>query len=107
MGELPEFLLVHEVWFEPYLGNNARGKVYGPAVTVPCFCDESTKRVKTSEGKTIMSPARVYVQREWQPAAPPESRVTLPSGATAQVHEALDRNGGGLPTPDHIEIVCE
>ncbi|MEU2563216.1 hypothetical protein ABZ626_28335 [Streptomyces longispororuber] len=35
---------------------------------------------------------------------PARSRVTLPDGRQTTAIAALTRDGGGLPTPDHLEV---
>lgn len=103
---IPRFLMRHQVTIEPYLGETSKGPKYGPSVVVrPCFVDEQTRGVRTPAGDQVTSTSTVYADPGIQ--APPFSRVTLPSGRVTKVIQAKDRDGGGLPTPDHVEIQLE
>ncbi|MFF5790251.1 hypothetical protein ACFY8P_35425 [Streptomyces sp. NPDC012693] len=87
---------------EPYLGRTSVGPRYGPAVVVRCFLDEQTRTVRDPAGREVVSAATFYARPGL--TCPPESRVTLPSGKTTTVITRLDRSGGGMPTPDHVEV---
>ncbi|CAM5589260.1 hypothetical protein [Streptomyces purpurascens] len=103
---IPRFLMRHQVTIEPYLGDSSTGRKYGPPVEVKkCFVDEQTRVVRTPAGEQVTSTSTVYADPGTQ--APPLSRVTLPSGRATTVIQAKDRDGGGLPTPDHVEIQLE
>lgn len=99
---LPGFLLRHEVTVEPYLGDSANGPAYGPATTVRCFLDQKTRAVRNREGEETISSSTLYAPLGTQ--CPAESRVTLPDGRQTTALAALRRDGGGLPTPDHLEV---
>lgn len=100
---LPPFLLRHKVIVEPYLGQGGNGPTYGPAVTVRCFRDDARRRVRDGMGEQVVSETTVYCALST--VAPPLSRVTgLPNGRTAYVITAKSRDGGGMPTPDHLEV---
>lgn len=98
---VPRWLLRHEIVVEPYLGQGGNGPTYGPAVTVRCFRDDARKLVRDAAGEQVVSETTCYCP----PAtvAPPLSRVTV-AGKTAYVITAKARDGGGLPTPDHLEV---
>ncbi|MFI1942058.1 hypothetical protein ACH44C_33610 [Streptomyces purpureus] len=102
MSGLPGFLLRHTITIEPYLGDSAYGPAYGPAVTVRCFLDEKTRTVRDRTGQEVTSASTAYAPLDTD--CPAESRVTLPTGRQTAVIAALRRDGGGLPTPDHLEI---
>jgi hypothetical protein len=95
----------HEISIEPYLGDSSRGPRYGPPTTVPCFVDEETRGVRSPAGEQVTSTSTAYADPGV--TAPPFSRVTLPSGRITKVIQTKDRDGGGLPTPDHVEIQLE
>lgn len=99
---LPAFMLGHEVVVEPYLGSSSVGPRYGAAVTVACFVDEKTRSVRDKTGREVVSSSTFYARPGL--VCPAESRVTLPSGRTTSVIAVLDRSGGGMPTPDHVEV---
>lgn len=102
MSALPGFLLVHEVTVEPYEGNSANGPKYGTAVTVACMHEDQIKLVRNPAGEEVTSSAVFYAQRG--PNIPAKSRVTTPSGRKTTVIVVADHHGGGLPTPDHLEV---
>jgi hypothetical protein len=99
---IPSFLLTHTVWVEPFLGNSGTGPRYGPASEVRCFVEEKTRLVRDPGGEEVTSSSTFYAR----PTAvcPAKSRVTLPSGRKTTVIEAVRQEGGGLPTPDHLEV---
>lgn len=103
MGALPGWLLRHEVTIQALTGADGYGvETYADAVPVSAFVDNVTNRVRGPGGDEVASPATVYVQRDT--VAPPGSLVTLPDGRVATVITSKDRHGGGLPTPDHLEL---
>lgn len=98
---IPGFLLRHTVTVEPYVGQGAYGEVYGPAVTVRCFVDDRRRLVRNSEGDEVVSESRLMCRLTED--IPPESRVTL-NGRVTTVLATSRMDGGGLPTPDHLEV---
>ncbi len=103
---IPRFLMPHQVTIEAYVGESSKGPKYGPPVVIQqCFVDEQTRAVRTPAGEQVTSTSTVYADPGTQ--APPLSRVTLPSGRVTTVIQTKDRDGSGLPTPDHVEIQLE
>jgi hypothetical protein len=102
---IPRFLMRHEVTIEPYLGDTSKGPKYGPPKTVRCFIDEETRGVRSPAGEDVTSSTTVFADPGTQ--APQFSRVTLPDGRVTKVIQTANRDGGGLPTPDHVEIQLE
>ncbi|MGW4810552.1 hypothetical protein ACWEPB_02755 [Kitasatospora cineracea] len=102
MSRLPGWLMRHRITIEPYLGNSAYGPRYGSAVAVRCFLDEQTRLVRASNGDETTSTSTAYCPLATD--APAKSRVTLPDGRQTTVIAALRRDGGGLATPDHLEL---
>lgn len=100
--KIPGFLLRHRVIVEPYLGAGPFGPTYGPPVEVRCFLDESRRTVRGKDGTEVTSEATFYARLDT--VCPDESRVTLPSGRVSAALKVSDRDGGGLPTPDHLEV---
>jgi hypothetical protein len=106
--DMPEFLQ-HTLIFEPYLGQTGGGApAYGTAFSLVGFCDAKARMVRTqmtqtNTGTEALSEATFYTDRG--PTVPVDSRVTLPSGRTSRVLAVLDRDGGSLPVPSHLEIV--
>ncbi|MFF7553568.1 hypothetical protein ACFZA9_11860 [Streptomyces olivaceus] len=102
MSRVPGWLLRHRITIEEYLGDSSTGALYGPPQQVRAFVDEQTRAVVSPGGETVTSSSTAYTAPGT--TAPPLSRVMLPSGRVTKVIAALPRDGGGLPTPDHVEI---
>ncbi len=100
---IPSFLLRHQVTVEPYLGDSGYGPQYDTPVTVRCFLEEKNRLVRAPDGREVTSSSTVYCRPD-AVDAPPESRVTLPDGRTTHVIDQARHDGGGLPTPDHLEV---
>lgn len=100
---IPAFLLQHTVTVEPYEGSSARGPVFGALVEVACLLEEKHRMVRNREGNEVVSSATFYCRLD-AVTAPPESRVTLPSGRVTTVLTQARHDGGSLPTPDHLEV---
>lgn len=109
MSELMPESQQHTVIFEPYLGQSGAGEaLYGAAVSLVGFCDAKVRIIRTAATQTNtgdeqLSEATFYTDRG--PSVPVESRATLPDGRTSRVLAVLDRDGGSLPVPSHLEIV--
>lgn len=102
MGHVPGYLLRHQVTIEPYAGQGGNGPTYGAAVLVRCFREDARKMVRNAQGEQVVSETTCYCPVGT--VAPPLSRVTVGS-RVAYVINTKDRDGGGLPTPDHVEVV--
>jgi hypothetical protein len=104
--DIPTELLQHEIAIEPYLGAAGDGsEAFGPLVRVAAFVDEKVRKVlSTATGEAVVSDATAYTALDT--VCPASSRVTLPSGRRTRVIAALRRDGGDLPVPSHLEIVC-
>ncbi len=99
---IPGWMLGHTVTVEPYAGSGAYGPVYGAPVSVRCFLDEQTRTVRDETGREVTSSSTFYARPSL--VCPAESRVTLPDGRQTTVIARLERSGGGMPTPDHVEV---
>nr|WP_237532069.1 hypothetical protein [Streptomyces sp. SID8352] len=95
-------MLRHRITIEPHLGDSSTGPLYGPPMVVKAFVDEQTRAVVAPGGEQVTSSSTAYTAPGI--SVPPLSRVTLPSGRVTTVIACLARDGGGLPTPDHVEI---
>lgn len=102
---IPRSLMRHEITIEPYLGSTSTGPRYGPPTVVRCFLDEETRGVRSPAGEQVTSTSTAYADPGTD--VPQFSRVTLPGGRTTKVIQTKNRDGGGLPTPDHVEIQLE
>jgi len=101
MGGIPGFLLRHTVTVEPLEGEGPFGPAFGDPVEVRCFVDERRQLVRDDEGAEVVSSTTVYMPLGT--VCPVGSKVTA-NGRTATVLAASRRDGGGLPTPDHLEV---
>lgn len=105
MAKLPAWLLTHTVTVEAYEGDSAYEPQYAAPVTVRCLLEQKIRTVRNREGQEVVSSGTFYARLdEAQAICPAESRITLPDGSTTLVIAALPRDGGGLPTPDHLEV---
>lgn len=97
--------LKHTVSVEAYEGDSAYGPRYAEAVDVRCFLEQKIRTVRNKEGQEVVSSGTFYARLdEAQDVCPAESRITLPDGTQTTVIAALPHDGGGLPTPDHLEV---
>ncbi|WP_171110599.1 MULTISPECIES: hypothetical protein [unclassified Streptomyces] len=106
MASIPRRFLIHTVTVEDYLGDTSTGPKYAPARTVRCLLDEQTRAVRNPGGEQVTSTSTAYAGPE-EAAAPPLSRVTLPSGRVTKVIQTKNRDGGRLGTPNHVEFQLE
>ncbi|EFC80248.1 hypothetical protein [Parafrankia sp. EUN1f] len=109
--DLPEFLLRFTAAIEPYQGAGAYGPVHGPAVTVRCFAEHRRTLTVDRESKRVTANTTVWFSLGT--VCPAESMVTIfaADGSVmaprARVLTSNRRDGGGLPTPDHLEITLQ
>lgn len=103
---IPAFLLRHSVLVETYGGDTgAGGPTYGAPAAVRCFLEQRTRTVRNPQGEEVVSSGTFYARLDEALAlCTAKSRVTLPDGSTTLIIAALPRDGGGLPTPDHLEV---
>ena len=99
---IPGFLLRHTVTLEPLLGEGPFGPTFGPPVPVRCFRDDARRLVRDASGAQVVSETTLYMRPT--AACPVGSRVTLDDGRIATVATSARRDGGGWPTPDHLEV---
>jgi hypothetical protein len=102
MGAIPGFLLRHTAVVEPYLGAGPFGDTYGPPVDVKCFAEDKRRRVLSTTGTRVVSNMTLICLPGTD--IPPGSRVTV-NGRSAAVINLADGDGGGLPTPDHVQVM--
>lgn len=101
---IPPWLLVHTVTIERSLGVNANGPVFDAPVDVAAFVDPSRTRETGDETAERVARATIFVPLDT--TVDTGDRITV-NGRVSTVVEVLRRDGGGLPTPDHIEIRTE
>jgi hypothetical protein len=106
MASIPRRFLIHRITVEDYLGDTSKGRTYGPPREVRCLVDEKTRAVRSPGGEQVTSTSTAYAGPE-EKTAPPLSRVTLPSGRVTTVIQVMNRDGGSLGTPNHVEFQLE
>jgi hypothetical protein len=102
--EFPQYLLVHTVSVQPFTGNRSHGPTYGPSITHPCFIEHGNQLILSKEGKEIVATSTVYLPLAAESDFPIDSLVTV-NGRPSTVVDVKRRDGGGLPTPDHLEVI--
>lgn len=105
MGSVPAWLLRHQVLVEPFEGSGPVGAEYGDQVPVRCFVAEKRQLVRDAQGAEVISETTVIMPLDT--VCPPESKVTLPSGRVTYAITDAHEDGGGLPTPDHLQVACQ
>lgn len=105
MSRAPKWLMRHLFTVAPYAGAGAYGPAYAPAMPARGFVAQETRTVTAPNGTQVVSMTTIYCPLAT--VAPAQSRVTLADGTTTLVIKAMRHDGGGLATPDHLEIVCE
>lgn len=109
--DLPGFLLRFTAEIEPYRGAGAHGPIHGPPTRARCFAEHRRTLTADRESRRVTASTTV-----WLPLAthcPPESFVTVYArdgsvmAPRARVLTSTRRDGGGLPTPDHLEITLQ
>ncbi|MEU4225806.1 hypothetical protein AB0F17_16050 [Nonomuraea sp. NPDC026600] len=104
MGSVPPFLLRHTVIVEPYEGEGPFGPAFGASVVVACFVDDKRRLVRAPTGEEVTSESTFYAPLNT--VCPVDSRVTV-NGRETTVLASSRRDGGGLPTPDHLEVALQ
>ena len=100
---------VHEVTVEHHAGTGPEGDAFSTAYRLPCFIDAKRRLVRSATGEQTVAEVTV-VAPPGAPLVPVGSRITLPGshgGHQTRVITTSNADGGGLPTPDHVEISCE
>ncbi len=100
MGRVPGWMLRHTVTVRPYLGV---WNTYGPAQTVRCFVDERMATAAVNAGVQRVSTLTVIAAPSSASVLVAGSRVTLADGRAGYVSAVAVQDGGGLPTPDHVQ----
>lgn len=107
MGVIPGWMMPHRIIVEAYQGEAGTGPVYAAPVEVKCFRDDKRKLVRNQLGEEVVSETQCFC--EPGTVAPPKSRVQLLgfSPRTTFVLAEGTRDGGDMPTPDHVEVALQ
>lgn len=105
MGSIPAWLYRHQVTVEPFVEQGPFEPVYGVPGTVRCFVAEKRRLVRDATGVEVVSETTVFMPLDT--VCPPESRITLPSGRITFAITDAHQDGGGLATPDHLEVALQ
>lgn len=90
------------VEIEPYIGQGGAGSLYGDKVTdVPMLVVWKRRKIRNSLGEEIVAEGTVICRLDVN--APEKSRITV-GDRVAYVVASIRQDGGGLPTPDHLEL---
>lgn len=104
---VPTALLVHRVRVQTYEGTTGRGTRQYATISSPirAFVDYKSRLVRSSStGQEVLSQATVILKPSEYDRFPPGSLVTCPRGEVREVIERMDRDGGSLPVPSHVEL---
>lgn len=97
---------VHPVVVKRFAGAGRYGSDYPSSETVLGFVRDGTKLVVGPGGQQVTSSAQIALPKGTA-YVPVNSEVTLPAqfgGRTSTVVACSVGDGGGQPTPDHVEI---
>ncbi|MGH7954757.1 MAG: hypothetical protein ACREOZ_02225 [Gloeomargaritales cyanobacterium] len=96
--------MVHSIEVEPLLGQFSQGPSYGTKVVIDkCFVEDETTLQRDKNGQEVVSSCMVLIN-DLTTDIPLDSRVTV-NGRRTTVLNVKRRDGGGLPTPDHLEVI--
>jgi hypothetical protein len=103
VNAIPEWVLLHRIQVEPFLGRTGTGPAFGPMVEHPCLAVDSTNVARASNGREATDTVAFYLRPGTGIAV--DSRVTY-RGRQMVVTSVYTGDGGGLPTPDHVKLTC-
>jgi hypothetical protein len=97
----------HTIRVKRYQGSGAKGDVFADEVELKGLVEDANTLVTNAQGEQVNSSARVFLPADTAPI-PLDSEVTLTGpclGRTTRVIGVNVHDAGGLPTPDHVEVV--
>lgn len=95
--DVPDWMLPHQCVVEPYADWN----VYGDPRTIACFIDEKLAAAGPAGTERVAQITIICNKAENVPAG---SRITLLDARKGYAAAVVRHDGGGLPTPDHLEV---
>jgi hypothetical protein len=102
--KLPKVMQPHTMLFEPYVGDDATGHLYGPPTARRCYAEALTRSIRTPDGRLIVSGTVLRTDLDYTLGT--EGRLTY-RGSVREVVSVRQFDGGGMGTPDHTEIVIQ
>lgn len=100
---VPDWLFRHVVTVHPKTGDGAYGPVYGPPVELSAFVVDKRRLVRDATGAEVVSETTFACALA---ADVPVGSLALVSGRATTVLAVSRGDGGGLATPDHLEVAC-
>lgn len=95
---------VHTAVVEPFLNTSGYGvDLFGPAVTVACFADDTRHQIRSSTGELVISETTLYTTVANAPTFVINSRVTV-NGNMSRVMKVNTNDSGPLGLPDHCAV---
>lgn len=103
MAVIPYWMLKHKVTVEPLLSHTSVSPTYGPPKVIRCFVQNGQRLTRGANEEQITAAATVRMRPK--AVCPVGSRVTFADGRASIVLVANQQDGGGFPTPDHLEVM--
>lgn len=100
MGALPLWLLTHTVTVEQYLAWNT----FGPPAGLRCLIDENLTNAGPAGTERV---AQLSLIAGPDASVAPGSRITLADQRRGYASAVVNHSGGGLPTPDHVQVAVQ
>lgn len=98
---------VHTTDVQRFTGAGAEGDEWEPVHEgLSCFISDKRRLVRAPTGEQVISETTVLYPKTTLDI-PVDSLITLPAlfgGRTSTVLSVSRHDGGGLPTPDHLEV---
>lgn len=104
--DIPAWLLVHEVTVKPLLGEGSNGKIYGAPFPLQCMAQGNVRRIRNTEGDTVVSTLTLFAAPGQADAIPTGSLVTW-RGGDREVLVSVDHDDGDLGAPQHTEVAAQ
>lgn len=96
----------HTITIARYTGTGAYGDVWAAPTSEAGMVEDKRRMIRASNGEQVISSTTVYLPIS-TPDVPLGSTVTLPAVFGTRVATVLAvarHDGGGQPTPDHLEL---
>lgn len=104
MANIPAVLLRKTALIRPKTGTGPKGDLYGPVVVVRCMPEYDRRKVRTATGTEVVASLTLFCPLDTN--CPPGSLVEFEGRETIAL-DVKRMDGAGLPTPDHLEVICQ